>query len=70
MLEARWFIHQQKARYYRPPPPAEDMVRRDLYLMFGFMYGCMDLWMCVCVYVYMDGWMYVCVLSGSEMSLV
>eukprot|EP00904_Undaria_pinnatifida_P002015 jgi/Undpi1/11814/HiC_scaffold_4.g01513.m1 len=26
MLEARWFIHQQKARYYRPPPPAEDMV--------------------------------------------
>lgn len=26
MLEARWFIHQQKARYYRPPPPSEDMV--------------------------------------------
>lgn len=26
MREARWFIHQQKARYYRPPPPDEDMV--------------------------------------------
>ncbi|CAN0027086.1 unnamed protein product [Ascophyllum nodosum] len=26
MMEARWFIHQQKARYYRPPPPTEDMV--------------------------------------------
>eukprot|EP00903_Cladosiphon_okamuranus_P018847 g17335.t1 len=26
MMEARWFIHQQKTRYYRPPPPSEDMV--------------------------------------------